>query len=134
VLSAILKLPNFAKSDSLGAQILYDFKPLRKFDNYFKYIALTVRAGFSGSRPHFVAGANGIKSVFGFGVHVGGDDLSDKDYVVAGDRFRYKRALEIGYGIGQQDRINGFGGFGLTVDLAMLRIEFDEFVHLPAGA
>ncbi len=57
---------------------------------------------------------------------MGGNDLADKDYVVAGVHLRFECAFEIGDGISQQDRINGFGGFGLAIELG-------EFVGVAAG-
>jgi len=61
--------------------------------------------------------ADRIEALFGFGIYVGADNLADKDYVVAGLGFRIKRAFKIGDGIGEQDRIDFFGGFGLTIKL-----------------
>ena len=73
-----------------------------------------------------MAGAYGVQPLFRFGVDVGGNDFADEDNVVTGGCLRFQSAFEIGDGISQQGRIDGFCWFGFAVELG-------EFVGVAAG-
>jgi hypothetical protein len=77
------------------------------------------------SRSEFVAGSEGVKAFFAFGVDVRADDAADEGYMVAGGNLLNQSAFEIGCGIGKQNRINLFGRRGLA-------FEFCEFIYFSA--
>ena len=80
-----------------------------------------------------MSGSDGVQPLLRLGIYVRADNLADKDYVVSGLDLRIQRTFEICDGIGQKDGINLFGGGGLAMGLAMLRIEFGEFIDIAAG-
>jgi len=73
-----------------------------------------------------VSGAYGVQAFFRFRVDMGGDNLTDKDYMVAGGYLRFECAFEIGDRIGQQQRINCLGRLCFAIELC-------EFIDVPAG-
>lgn len=70
-----------------------------------------------------MSGSNGVQAIFRLSAGVRADDLSHKDYMVAGYRFGLKFALEIGHSISNQYRINHLGGGSFTV-------EFGKFINV----
>ena len=58
--------------------------------------------------------AYSVEAFFGFGIDVGGEDLSNKDYVVACYSFGIENTFEISDGVGKQNRINFLSGLGLA--------------------
>ncbi|KPL20982.1 MAG: hypothetical protein AMJ75_10830, partial [Phycisphaerae bacterium SM1_79] len=65
-----------------------------------------------------MAGAHGVEALFRLGVDMGADDPADEDDVVPGGHLRFERAFEIGDGIGQEHRVDGFGRLCRAIELS----------------